>query len=604
MKIKKIKISNYRSINNLTIDVDNNNNFISFAGANNVGKTNVLNALALFFDKLDYKAEKDSPNHKFYGTRGGHWQPKVEIDFSKGKDVFKVTKDWNLTKKEREDGKKLFKVTAKKGNVSLTEKKALEFLSKVNFFYLQSINISFPDTIKYIMNSDIIELETGNTRMSGRKKDMKQAIEKVLSELQVILDSLGENITPLLEKYKSGWGVAFDLPKEINTFRDLMIAEVDYYIKDKSDSKAIDAKGAGLQRLAHILMHFRIMEKINEKKKTVILAIDEPDVYLHPGLQKILLSDIKKYSEGNQIFVTTHSPVFIDTVKLSNVFLLRQKVDTKKYQRAQRKGGIKEFNAIATTKVDLNDENGISTLKNYLGIEDTEYLLFDKYNILVEGEEDKIYLSRLMESFNIQIPNIIPVNGADNFTKYLSFYDSMATEREDKVSFLVLMDNDKKGREVQKKIKEDRFNNIKISKKFIISFFGFNPSIDTNGNCNANIEIEDFLNPEIVIYLLNKILSNNSLRTFSKADVKKIGKNIQKVAFQNNGILALLENEKNNKNPDEGISVKVDGDGVKSGMAGIFQGLDKNIIELIGDSKKKENENIYNFLKDISTLET
>ncbi|MDD3775364.1 MAG: AAA family ATPase [Sulfurovaceae bacterium] len=170
------------------------------------------------------------------------------------------------------------------------------------------------------MNSDIIDLETSKSRLSGKKREMKEAIEKILNDLQSLLDGLGGSLSPLLERYKEGWGLAFDLPKEVNTFRDLMIAEVDFYIKDKSNSKAIDAKGSGLQRLCHILMHFRIIEKLNAKKESVILAIDEPDVYLHSGLQKKLLEDINKYIDKNQIFVTTHSPIFIDTVKLSNVF--------------------------------------------------------------------------------------------------------------------------------------------------------------------------------------------------------------------------------------------------------------------------------------------
>ena len=51
MKIRKIKISNFRSIVKLNIKIDKKNNFICFCGPNNVGKTNILNALNLFFDK-------------------------------------------------------------------------------------------------------------------------------------------------------------------------------------------------------------------------------------------------------------------------------------------------------------------------------------------------------------------------------------------------------------------------------------------------------------------------------------------------------------------------------------------------------------------------
>lgn len=600
MKIVKIKISNYRSINNLILNIDKDNNFISFCGANNVGKTNVLNALVLFFNKVDYIPEKDCPYHKYYATRGGHYQPKIEIHFKDSKgDIIKIIKNWNLTQADIKKENKIFDISGIKNKKELFAKDLNNILDKINFFYLQSINISFPETIKYIMNSDIIDLETGKTRMSGRKKEMKEAIEKVLDELQSILDSLGENITPLLEKYKEGWGVAFDLPEEINTFRDLMIGKIDFYIRDKSNSKSIDAKGAGLQRLTHILMYFRILEKINEKKQSVILAIDEPDVYLHSGLQKKLLCDIKRFSKNNQIFITTHSPTFIDTVKLSNVFLLDQEVAPKKYKRATRKSGIKEFNAVSTKKVDLNNENGISILKNYLGIENTDYLLFDRYNILVEGEEDKIYLSKLMQHFNINIPNIIPVNGADNMSKYLEFYNSIA-KKDDKNIFIVLLDNDNKGRDIYKKIKSEKFSNINVDKKFIISFFGFDPKIDKNGNNNANIETEDFLNPEILCYLTNKILDNNKLKKFNKKKIKEIVDNIQKPAHKNSGILFMLENEKNKLNPDDGQKMQINGEGVKSGIAKVFLNLDKEIIKLIGNKDNNKNDNSYKFLKEIS----
>lgn len=50
--------------------------------------------------------------------------------------------------------------------------------------------------------------------------------------------------------------------------------------------------------------------------------IDEPDVYLHQGLEKKLLKHLKKLTDKAQIFVTTHSPVFIDSYTLDNVYLL------------------------------------------------------------------------------------------------------------------------------------------------------------------------------------------------------------------------------------------------------------------------------------------
>jgi len=590
MRIKKFKISNFRSIVKLEIKIDENNNFICFCGANNVGKTNILNALSLFFGKSDYDPEKDCPNHKFFGTRGGHYQPKIEVVFKDNKDIYQITRDWNKNKEE---------FSGKKNKNKLSAKEVSDFINKINFFYLPSINMSFPEAIKYIMNSDIIDLETGKTRMSGKKGEMKNAIEKVLGDLKFILDSLGEHISPLLDKYKEGWGVAFDISSEVNSFRDLMIGEIDFYIKDKSNSKAIDAKGSGLQRLCHILMYFRIIEKLNEKKQKVILCIDEPNVYLHSGLQKKLLEDIKEKSLKNQIFITTHSSIFIDTIKLSNVFLLDQKIEEKQYQRAKRKTEDKKFNAIETHLVNFGEANGISTLKNYLGIDDKDNLLFDKYNILVEGDDDKIYLSKLMSHFGIAVPNIIPCNGADNIIKHLEFYNSMADSQSES-HFLAILDNDAEGRKVDEKIKPQNYTNIKVEKKFIIANSGFVPPKNRKGTCNADIEIEDFLKPAIVCYLVNEILKKKSLKYFSKKNVDDISTQITQPAFQNNGILALIENKKNELNPTTGQSIQINGEGVKWGMANIFNNLDNNLIGMIGDINDSENVHIKNFLEEIA----
>lgn len=598
--ITNIKIANFRSIINLELKIKDKENFISLCGANNVGKTNILNALALFFDRIEYFPEKDCPYHKFYGTQGGSYQPKITITFKNLLNTYQITKDWNLTKTIKKEQNIVYKISGKKNGNKIMESDIYTFLKKINFFYLTAINISFPDTIKYIMNSDIIDLETSGTRLSGKKGEMKETIEQILQDLQSLLDNLGSSISPLLEKYKEGWGLAFDLPKEVNTFRDLMIAEVDFYIKDKSNSKAIDAKGSGLQRLCHILMHFRIIEKLNSKKESVILLIDEPDVYLHSGLQKKLLADIINYSEKNQIFITTHSPIFIDTIKLANVFLLEQKVEEdKEFERGKRKTiENKKYNIVSTELVNFNDTNGITKLKKYLGIEDNDNLLFDKYNIIVEGEADKIYLIKLMEHFKIEVPNIISCDGADNIIKYLEFYDGIADQKT-KNQFIVIIDNDEKGRTIFKNIKEDMYKKIFVKKRFIISYSGYDAKLDKNGNSNANIEIEDFIKPEIICHLVNNILKKD-YTIFKKNDIQTIVKNIKKPAFQNAGILALLENKKNEFNPEVGQNIQINGFGTKKGLAQLFGKLDKEIITLIGNKEDLENKHIIDFLNEIS----
>lgn len=52
IKIIKINICRFRSIIDLTVDIEQEYGLISICGKNNVGKTNTLRALSLFLMKM------------------------------------------------------------------------------------------------------------------------------------------------------------------------------------------------------------------------------------------------------------------------------------------------------------------------------------------------------------------------------------------------------------------------------------------------------------------------------------------------------------------------------------------------------------------------
>ena len=80
IKIVKITISRFRSILNLDIPISNENNMIAICGKNNVGKTNTLRAINLFFNPNDFEQEIDIPRIK-HATGGQSVYPKIEITF-------------------------------------------------------------------------------------------------------------------------------------------------------------------------------------------------------------------------------------------------------------------------------------------------------------------------------------------------------------------------------------------------------------------------------------------------------------------------------------------------------------------------------------------
>ena len=70
-KISEFSITNYRSISKLKL-IFGENNLLTICGSNNVGKTNFLRALNLFFnpEKENFEATIDIPFHIAEGSRG------------------------------------------------------------------------------------------------------------------------------------------------------------------------------------------------------------------------------------------------------------------------------------------------------------------------------------------------------------------------------------------------------------------------------------------------------------------------------------------------------------------------------------------------------
>ncbi|WP_051865759.1 ATP-dependent nuclease [Metabacillus indicus] len=600
IKIKSFTIKRYRSIMELIINVDEDNNYITICGENNAGKTNSLRAVDLFFNPEKYVAEKDSPNHKYHGSRGGAVFPEITIEFLvDGKDRIKIKREFNNDGLNKTSGEKLKVAGLRDKKHKMQEKEVVAFLKKIQFFFVESINISLPKLINGMID-EIYDLEYEKSQFRGLKKELKDSFDNYIKGLLEILNKLANEINPVFKQYKEDWGVGFDLTSDITKFRDLITDDVLFYINDQSN-KRIDAKGAGLQRLAYILLHFRIIEKISNK--SIILLIDEPDVYLHQGLQKKLYDDLQKLTNKAQTFVTSHSQVFIDTYTLKNVFLLDLDINLRYFDRKKQ-----HFNVLETKLVNLDKEDGAKKIKEYLGITEEDYELLENYNLIVEGETDKKYLEELASFFKLNIPKIISANGADNIEKYLDFYNSFYQNIDQKIkvpTIVILLDNDNKGREVFKKLisikKKGKYRFLNLEVQFIPNFLGERPMDENVEKINSDLQIEDFLYPRVFCFLVNELLKKKGLKLIN---VEEISKKIEKPAHKDRGILHMVENEKNDTNPDSGqvlnfVSSSSASEQVKSGLSGFFKIKgNRNISQLLLAEDKKYPQ-VRNFLENI-----
>jgi predicted ATP-dependent endonuclease of OLD family len=101
---------------------------------------------------------------------------------------------------------------------------------------------------------------------------------------------------------------------QLNTWRiELSRGQTFIQYETKSGAKhAADLFGDGMSSL------FRIALALYDSRPGYMIAVDEPELSLHPQAQKSLASVISEFAKDRQIIITTHSPYFINWSDMTN----------------------------------------------------------------------------------------------------------------------------------------------------------------------------------------------------------------------------------------------------------------------------------------------
>lgn len=121
-----------------------------------------------------------------------------------------------------------------------------------------------------------------------------------------------------------------------------------------------------------------------------VFAIEEPEVHLHPGAQRILLEAFQDLAEaGHQIIFTTHSPVFAAMADVSTLSLVtRTGTEAKVFQTPNLK---------------------LDVVAEELGVQASDRLIGRNYVILVEGRGDaEFYEEALSQLAKAELTTLNP----------------------------------------------------------------------------------------------------------------------------------------------------------------------------------------------------
>ena len=174
----------------------------------------------------------------------------------------------------------------------------------------------------------------------------------------------------------------------------------------------INKRGSGVRRL--ILLNFFRAEaerKAQEDGRSIVYAIEEPEVSQHPTNQELLIRSLISLSEADrcQVLITTHVPKIAGLIPVNNVRLLHRDVN-----------GVPQASA--------GSEGVYEQIVDELGVLPDPHVLKDAQGqlqviVCVEGKHDRTFLyhmSRLLRTGDNTLPDlendsritVIPLHGA------------------------------------------------------------------------------------------------------------------------------------------------------------------------------------------------
>jgi predicted ATP-dependent endonuclease of OLD family len=274
-------------------------------------------------------------------------------------------------------------------------------------FYLLPAITDYSDEIDRRSTSTVFRKLMGDLSERLLRVDPRyQEIEKALARIRALLNveegpgaiprlaALGTVEDQLRDVVKrlmpSVQGVSLSV--EIEEPKEIFSKGVTIKVNDGVLTDVLD-KGHGMQRsLVFALLQMLIQSARagagGEAARSIILAIEEPELYIHPHSQRLIFGVLKGFAGveeegvqkgGDQVLYTTHAPAFIEISRYERVAVVRKRDPMAGTVVQQCDAGV-----LGTA----DEKRGFKLLTSF-GLKHNE-VFFSRDVILVEGPEDEI----------------------------------------------------------------------------------------------------------------------------------------------------------------------------------------------------------------------
>lgn len=438
MKLSDFSVVNYRSIT--TARKIKTNNMTVLVGKNNESKSNILRALTLAMDimkiyskdprslqiavrpylKNHYSWEKDYPISLQEKNPNG--LSSIDLNFELDEQDIATIRTMTgirlsgcIPVRVSTNGVTAKVDIPKRGTPAFADadnkKKIIEYVCfKIDFNFIPAVRTEY-DALRVVDSLIEKSLETLDTN-----SDYINAMNKIEELQQEILDRISNQIIePLQEFLPTVRNVQIHIQNERRRVAMRRNPEI---IIDDGTPTPIQQKGDGIKSLTALAI-LNIPARVD---RVSVVAIEEPESHLHPESARQLYDTIMSLSQTHQIVLTTHSPLFVNRTSLKENII------------------VNDGKATPVKK--------IKEIRDVLGIHISDNLTNAEHVLIVEGEDDKIALEKLLPNMSTKIKRAIQngtfiidyIGGAGNLSYKLSFYRNLQCK------YHVLLDNDDAGR--------------------------------------------------------------------------------------------------------------------------------------------------------------
>jgi predicted ATP-dependent endonuclease of OLD family len=419
LKISTFKVDNYRSLKQITLDNLGNLNIL--IGKNSSGKSNILEAMNMFFSEFE----------PVKGTTVGLDEYLWNKESNNKPIVFEVTID--LT------GDQLMGLSAEdQAFLNASFGKALPPTLKITRSLLNVQGVWKTNSIIWgpltLVKDDLPQITPAprfepagmdrvlrilsaimkdKFRLVGTNRDVKGGDRfrtTILDEsVQSRLWNIQQSTSPRDEEKYSNLESAFS---DVTSFR-LDSAQARQMVKKGNKRFPLGLEGGGIQGTTNLLFTALI-----ETDSSIIMGIEEPENHGHPELQRKLSKVIQKLAHDRQIFITTHSPVFLNTTQDGTTWMV----------------------TVQDGQTEITPADDFERILREVGSMPGD-VLFSNRVILVEGKSDKIILEAFARKLGIDLSDvsIIPIRGKTNAARAL---DATVPAANEVIPIFLILDAD------------------------------------------------------------------------------------------------------------------------------------------------------------------